>query len=214
MIDENTVKVIVAQVIEQIALKERARSGAVTVGISNRHIHLCEADLESLFGTGHKLKTFRELSQPGQFAAEECLTVAGPKGVIEKVRILGPIRKQTQVEISITDSFSLGIPPIVRDSGDVKGTPGCVLIGPKGAVNLKEGLIVASRHIHLNSKDAEKFGLKDMDRVSVKSFGSRSLIFNNVLVRVSDQFALDFHLDCDEANAACLRNGDKLEIIG
>jgi len=155
----------------------------------------------------------KDLSQPGQFAAEECVTVAGKKGVIEKVRILGPVRKSTQIEISVTDSYALGIPPVVRDSGDTKGTPGCVVIGPKGAINLKEGVIVASRHLHLHTKDAEKFGLKDMDRISVKTSGPRSVIFQNVLVRVSDQFALDLHLDCDEANAAGLKNGDMLEII-
>ncbi len=213
MIDEAKVKVIVAEVLKYMDLQSRVRPGQIPVGVSNRHIHVSQSDLETLFGVGYKLKVMKDLSQPGQFAAEECVNIAGRKGLIEKVRILGPARKATQIEISVTDSYGLGIPPVVRDSGDTKGSPGCVVIGPKGAVTLKEGVIIASRHLHVHPKDAEKFGLKDMDRISVKAPGPRSIVLNNVLVRVSDQFALDFHLDCDEANAACLKNGDLVEII-
>lgn len=214
MIDENNVKVIVAEVLKHIDLQGRVRPGSVPVGISNRHLHVSQADLEILFGAGYQLKNMKNLSQPGQYAAEECVLVVGRKGMLEKVRILGPVRPSTQIEISWTDSFAIGVNPIVRDSGDTKGTPGCVVVGPKGSVILKEGVIVASRHIHMHTKDAEKFGLKDMDRVSVKTPGPRSVVYNNVLIRVSEKFALDFHLDTDEANGAGLKNGDTVEIVG
>jgi len=213
MIDEGKVKLIVAEVLKHINMQDRIRPGMVPIGVSGRHLHVSQADLETLFGQGYQLKVMKNLTQPGQFAAEECVMLAGKKGVIEKCRILGPVRKSTQIEISCTDTYSIGVPIVVRDSGDTKGTPGCVVIGPKGAVTLKEGVIVASRHLHLHTKDAEKLGLKDMDRITVKTPGSRSVIFNNVLVRVSDQFAMDFHIDMDEANAACLKTGDMVEII-
>ncbi|HNV68560.1 MAG TPA: phosphate propanoyltransferase [Candidatus Ozemobacteraceae bacterium] len=213
MIDETKVKQIVAEVLKQLDLQTRVKPGTVPVGISNRHCHVSQADLETLFGAGYQLKNMKNLSQPGQFAAEECVTLVGRKGTLEKVRILGPCRGGTQVEISWTDSYALGVPAVVRDSGDTKSTPGAILLGPKGHVVLKEGVIVASRHIHMHTKDAEKMGLKDNDRVSVKTPGPRSIIFNNVLIRVSEKFALDFHLDTDEANAAGLKNGDAVEVI-
>jgi len=214
MIDEKKVKQIVAEVLKQIDLQDRVRPGQAPVGVSGRHIHLSQADLEGLFGPGYKLKVMKELSQPGQFAAEECVMLVGRKGVIEKCRILGPVRKSTQIEISVTDTFALGVPIVVRDSGDTKGTSGLVVVGPKGTVTLKEGVIIASRHVHMHPRDADKFGLKDLDRISVKTSGPRSIIFNNVLIRVSDQFALDFHIDNDEANAANIKTGDQVELIG
>ena len=213
MIDENQVKMIVAEVIKGIELRERIKTGKIPTGVSNRHLHVSQADLETLFGKGYKLKEMKPLSQPGQFAADETLLLVGPKGSIEKCRILGPVRPSTQVEISMTDSFKLGVPGVVRDSGDTKSTPGCTLKGPAGAVTLSEGVIVASRHIHASTADAAKLGVKDMDRVAVRSGGVKSVIFNNVLVRVSDKFALDFHIDTDEANAAGLKNGDMVEIV-
>lgn len=213
MIDETKVKQIVAEVLKQLDLQTRVKPGAIPVGISNRHCHVSQADLETLFGAGYQLKVMKNLSQPGQYAAEECVTIVGRKGTLEKVRILGPCRGSTQVEISWTDSFALGVPAVVRDSGDTKGTPGAIMLGPKGHVVMKEGVIVASRHIHMHTKDAEKMGLKDNDRVSAKTSGPRSIIFNNVLIRVSEKFALDFHLDTDEANAAGLKNGDSVEVI-
>ncbi|MFZ5949245.1 MAG: phosphate propanoyltransferase [Candidatus Rifleibacteriota bacterium] len=211
--DENQVKLIVAEVLKHIDIRGRIKSGMIPCGVSNRHAHISQADLETIFGQGYKLTPMKDLSQPAQFAAEECITIVGPKGIIEKVRILGPVRPATQVEISTTDCFKLGVKPFVRDSGDTAGTPGCIVIGPKGAVTLKEGVIVASRHLHISDKDAEKFGLKDMDRISIKSNGPKSVVFNNVLVRASNKFALDFHLDTDEANAAGIKNGDMVEII-
>ncbi|MDD3377942.1 MAG: Phosphate propanoyltransferase [bacterium ADurb.Bin157] len=213
MMDENQVKLIVAEVLKGIELRERIKTGKVPVGVSNRHIHVTQSDLETLFGKGYSLKDMKSLSQPGQFAAEECVIIAGPKGSIEKVRILGPVRPETQIEISMTDSYKLGVKGVVKNSGDISGTPGCVVIGPKGTVILDKGVIVAARHVHMSTSEASQMGLKDLDLVSLKTSGSRSVTFNNVLVRVSDKFALDFHIDTDEANGAGLRNGDMVEIV-
>lgn len=179
----------------------------VPVGISNRHLHLTQTDLEILFGKGHQLTPTKPLSQPGQFASEEIVTLVGPKGKIAKVRVLGPVRSKTQVEISKTDSFTLGINPPVRDSGAIEGSAGITIEGPKGTIELKEGVIIAQRHLHLHTSEAAELGLKDKDIISVKFDGPRALIFNNVLVRVSPNFAKDLHLDTDEANAAGLSNG-------
>ena len=213
MIDETKVKLVVAEVLKHIDLQDRIQPGQVPVGVSSRHIHLSQPDLETLFGKGYSLTNMKNLSQPGQFAANECVMIAGTKGVIEKCRILGPTRTETQVEVSMTETFKLGLPAFIRDSGKVESTSGCVVVGPKGAVILKNGVIVAARHLHLHSRDAEKFGLKDMDRISIKTNGPRSVVLNNVLVRVSDKYAMDFHIDTDEANAAGLKTGDMVEII-
>jgi putative phosphotransacetylase len=213
MMDEKQVKTIVAEVLKHIDLHGRIKSGSIPCGVSNRHLHVSQADLETLFGKGYELKQMKPLSQPAQYAAEETVLLVGPKGSIEKCRILGPVRPATQVEVSVTDCFKLGVKPVVRDSGNTAGTPGLVLVGPAGAVTMKEGVIVAARHMHISAVEADKFGLKDMDRISIKSTGVKSVIFNNVLVRVSDKFALDFHLDTDEANAAGIKNGDMVEIV-
>lgn len=211
--DENQVKTIVAEVLKHIDMHGRVKTGTIPCGVSNRHLHVSQADLETLFGKGYQLKVMKPLSQPDQFAAEETVLLVGPKGTLEKCRILGPVRPSTQIEISMTDSFRLGVKGVVRDSGNTKDTPGCVIVGPRGAVTLNEGVIIAARHIHISSKEAPKFGLKDMDRISIRTSGPKSVVFNNVLVRVSDKFALDFHLDTDEANAAGVQNGDMVEII-
>ncbi len=186
----------------------------VRVGISGRHIHLAREQLEQLFGKGYKLTHYRNLSQPGQFAARETLTVVGPKGVLEGVRILAPLRDRTQIEISGTDGYHLGIDPPVRDSGDINGTPGVVMVGPKGAVTLRYGLILAATHIHMSTADAERLALKNGDRVQVLVDGERDLIFNDVLVRVSDLFKTEMHMDTDEANAAVIEDGNMVQIIG
>jgi len=188
-------------------------SFTVPVGISNRHLHLSQEHLEILFGKGHELTPMKPLSQPGQYAAEEVVTLVGPKNKIAKVRVLGPVRPKTQVEISRTDSFVLGVNPPVRDSGAIDGSAGIVLEGPAGTVTLEEGVIIAQRHIHLHTEEAAEMGLKDKDIVSVKFDGPRGVVFNNVLVRVSPNFAKDFHLDTDEANAAGLNNGDQGVVI-
>lgn len=185
----------------------------VTVGISARHLHLSQADLEKLFGAGYTLTPTKPLSQPGQFSCAETVAVHGPKGFFPKVRILGPVRRQTQIEISRSDAFVLGLDPPIRDSGSLAGSPGAKLVGPAGEVTLAEGVIVAQRHLHLHTSDAERLGLKDRDLVSARLEGPRGLVFENVLVRVADNFALDLHLDTDEANAAGARNGDPATII-
>nr|WP_240345851.1 phosphate propanoyltransferase [Parageobacillus toebii] len=185
----------------------------VPIGISNRHVHLSQEDLESLFGKNYRLTKLRDLKQPGQFAANETVTLKGPKGEIQHVRILGPVRSKTQVEISITDSFQLGISVPVRESGNIAGTPGIIIQGPKGVVKLKEGVIAALRHIHVPPEFAEKFQLKDKDMVDVEVGKERKTIFKNVLIRVSKNYVLEMHLDTDEANAAGLKNGDIGKIV-
>ena len=185
----------------------------VPVGIANRHVHLSPDDLVRLSGEKVQLTKWKDLSQPGQYACEEKVVLVGPKGIIEQVRVLGPTRAKTQVEVSVTDCFKLGVIPEIRQSGDLEGTPGIVLVGKLGAVTLKEGCIVAARHLHVSSEEAKRYGLKDKDKISVQSHGLRSVVFHNVLVRVHDNYRLELHLDFDEANGACLRQGDLLEII-
>lgn len=185
----------------------------VTVGISNRHLHLSQADLETLFGEGYQLTVYKELSQPGQYAAAEQVTLVGPKGQIPGVRVLGPVRSRTQIEVAMTDAYKLGLKPPVRDSGDLAGSAPITIQGPKGSVELSEGVILAWRHIHMHTSDAEARGLKDKDMVNVRIGGPRGIVFENVIVRVRDDFALEMHIDTDEANAALLKNGAEIEII-
>lgn len=187
--------------------------GKVPVGISNRHIHLSQQDLETLFGPGYELTVRNDLSQTGQYAAEETVTVEGPKSSMANVRILGPTRKDTQIEISRTDSFALGLKPPVRDSGFLDGSPGVTLIGPKGKVTLDQGVIIAQRHIHMTEAEAESFGVTDKELVSVRVGGERGVTFENVLVRVRNDFVLEMHIDTDEANAAILSNGQLVEVF-
>lgn len=173
------------------------------VETSARHVHLTAEAVETLFGKGHTLTNKKNLSQPGQFACEEKVTVIGPKGAI-KASVLGPERKANQVELSLTDARTVGLAGVpVRESGDIAGSVGCVLEGPCGKIELAEGVIAAKRHIHMTTADAEVFGVKDKDIVSVKLDTSRPLIFGDVVVRVSDSYALAMHIDTDEANAAC-----------
>ncbi|MGE5575701.1 MAG: phosphate propanoyltransferase [Syntrophothermus sp.] len=189
-----------------------ANEKQVKVGISNRHVHLSQKDLEALFGPGYALKKVRDLSQPGQFVSEEMVTLVGPKGVMQNVRVLGPVRSQSQVEVSRTDSYLLGLKPPVRDSGELADTPPIVVVGPRGAVTLEKGVIVAMRHIHMTPADAERFGVKDKDIVRLRVPGPRALVFDQVLIRVRSDFALEAHLDTDEANAAFLQNGDLVTV--
>ena len=183
------------------------------IALSNRHVHLSQADIEALFGAGHELTHFKPLSQPGQYACEEKVDLVGPKGTIKGVRVLGPARPSTQVEISLADGFALGIKAPIKESSDIAGTPGVKLIGPAGEVELSEGVIVASRHIHMNMEDAEKFGVKDKDIVDVETGGERAVVFKNVLVRVNPSYALEMHVDLEEGNAAGVANGDLVELI-
>lgn len=172
------------------------------VETSARHAHVSPADLETLFGKGSELTVRKELSQPGQYASNEKIKVVGPRGELS-VTILGPTRGNSQVELSYTDARTVGIQAPVRESGDIKGTPGCKLVGPAGEVDISEGVIVAKRHIHMTPADAEKFGVKDKDVVNVKvNTEGRALIFGDTVVRVHPNFALAMHIDTDESNAA------------
>ena len=175
----------------------------VLVEVSARHIHLSQEHLELLFGPGYKLSRKKDLSQPGQYACEERLDIVGPKGRINNVVILGPTRPATQIEISLTDARVLGLTALVRESGDIAGSCGCTLVGPGGEITIDEGLIAAKRHIHVNGADSERLGLVDKDIIGVRIEGSgRTLVFYDVIVRVSDNFATAVHIDTDEANAA------------
>ncbi len=177
----------------------------VLVEISARHVHVSEADLEVLFGKGYKLTPKKDLSQPGQFACEERVTVVGPKKELAGVSILGPCRPATQVELSLTDARSIGVKAPIRESGDTKDSGACKLVGPCGEVELTEGVIAAKRHIHMTKADGEKYGITDKQIVSVKiPTEGRALIFEDVVARVSDSYALAMHLDTDEANAAAI----------
>ena len=188
-------------------------SDDVVVGVSNRHIHLFQEDLEILFGKGHTLTRMKDMKQPGQFASEETVTIQGPKGKFEGVRILGPVRKETQIEISISDSFKLGIKPPIRESGKLDGTPGVKVIGPKGEVIKEHGVIVAGRHIHMPKFIADIKGYKAGDIVKVETCGERKVLLYNVLMRVGNNMAKEIHLDMDEANASGLKNNDYVKII-
>lgn len=176
----------------------------IPISASVRHVHLSRAHVEALFGPGHQLQPRSQLSQPGQFACHEAVSVVGPKNSVERVRVLGPERKATQVEISRTDEFSLGIDAPIRGSGNLEGTPGLRLEGPAGSVELDSGVIQAQRHIHMTPQDAAQLGVKDRDWVMVRVSGQRGIVFDDVLVRVSEKYRLDMHLDTDEANAADL----------
>ena len=173
------------------------------VETSARHVHVTQEDLETLFGKGYELTKKKDLSQPGQYACEERVTVVGSKKELAGVSILGPVRPATQVEISLTDARSIGVAAPIRESGDIAGSGACKLVGPAGEVELKEGVIAAKRHIHATPEDAEKLGVQDKDVVSVKiETGERSLVFGDVVVRVSPKFALAMHIDTAESNAA------------
>lgn len=184
----------------------------VPIEVSARHIHLSQKDLELLFGRGYHLQKLKDLSQPGQFAAKETVNLIGSKGKIKNVRIIGPCRQDTQVEISKTDGYVLGDIPPVRVSGDIIGTPGIILEGPKGKIELKKGLICAMRHIHMSPNEANKFGVREKQMVSVEVSGKRALIYKNVIIRINPNFKLAFQIDTDEANAGDVETGDKGEL--
>jgi len=184
-----------------------ATESQIPINASVRHVHLSRDHVTALFGAGHELSPIKDLSQPGQYAAAEVVNLVGPKGTLQKVRVLGPERAATQVEISRTDEFTLGIDAPVRASGHLEGTPGIRLEGPAGIVELETGVIQAQRHIHMSPREAERFGVDDKDWVMVRVGGERGIIFDDVLVRVNPNYRLDMHLDTDEANAADLGPG-------
>ena len=197
------------------ASKSECRDGlTVPVGISNRHIHLSEGDLETLFGKGYKLTPMKELSQPGQYACRETLTIIGPSlRPIENVRVLGPTRRASQVEISATDSYTLKVKPPVRESGKIDGSAPITIIGPKGVVQLSEGCIIANRHIHMSPEDGARFGVVDGDYVTVDVDGKRKTRWYDVQVRVHPEFRLEMHVDTDDANAVGIGNGFEVKIV-
>ena len=206
---------IVKKVISEVeASGTTAKGNEIPVGISNRHIHLNKDDLETLFGKGYELTPIKELSQPGQYACKETLTLVGPSmRSIENVRVLGPLRKQSQVEISVTDSFVLKVKPPVRESGKTEGSAPVTIIGPKGIVVLKEGCIIANRHIHMSPADAAHFGVKDGDYIDVDAFsGTKRTRWFDVQIRVNDAFRLEMHVDTDDANAVGFKNGSTVTV--
>lgn len=187
----------------------------IPVGVSNRHIHLTREHLDILFGKGYELTPLKDLSQPGQYACKEQLTLIGPSlRAIEGVRVLGPLRSASQVEISRTDSYTLKVKPPVRESGKIEGSAPITIIGPKGTVTLKEGCILANRHIHMGIADGEKYGVRDGDYVAVEANGDgkRTMLYD-VQIRVSDKFKLEMHLDTDDANACGIGNGAMVKLI-
>lgn len=209
---EEITRLVVGE-LENHNLLEKERKTHVPVSISARHLHLQQEHVEVLFGKGHELSKFKEISQPGQYACNEKVTLKGPKGTIENVRVLGPLRKQTQIEISRTDARKLGISPPVRNSGNLAGSEAITLIGPKGTILLEEGCIIADRHIHMTPKDARDFGVKDKQKVSVLVEGEKGGVMGQVTIRVNERYALDMHIDTDDANAFDLKGNEWLKII-
>ena len=185
----------------------------VVLGVSNRHVHLCERDLKILFGDDYELEVVKELVQPGEFASNSFVTIKTEKSIIEHVRVLGPIRSYTQVEVSLTDAYKLGVKPPVRDSGDLKGSGAVTLIGSNGSIDLKEGLIIATRHIHITPEQMIEFGFEGMKSVNVELPGEKGGILYNVQFKVSPNYAFEMHIDTDDANAHMVKTGDIARII-
>lgn len=212
--EQSTIEMITRLTLQALEQQQNSGSGfMVPVGVSARHVHLTQEHVEELFGKGYQLHKKKDL-MGGQFAAEECVTIVGLKlRAIENVRVLGPCRKNSQVEISATDALKLGVKAPIRESGNVAGSAPIALVGPKGAVYLKEGCIVAKRHIHMSPADAEAAGVKDGDIVSVKADNERGTVFNHVQIRVDKSFTLEMHLDTDEANAAKISTGSTVRIL-
>ena len=212
--EHNNIELITRLVLEAIEKREQSDNGfMVPIGVSARHIHLTQEDVEILFGKGYQLTKKKEL-MGGQFASNELVTIVGLKlRAIENVRVLGPVRSKSQVEISSTDALKLGVKAPIRPSGDIKGSAPIAVVGPKGVIYLQEGCIIAKRHIHMAPQDAKNAGVKDGDIVSVKADNERGTIFNNVQIRVDESFTLEMHIDTDEANAAKIATGDCVRIV-
>ena len=208
---------LVEQIVRRIVLEQTATDRAgpdLVVSISARHVHLTDADVETLFGAGHTLTPMRDLYQDGFYAAEETVMVVGPRRrMLPSVRILGPTRPRTQVELAFTDGISLGIDLPVRASGRIDGTPGCVLVGPQGVVELSAGVIRAERHVHMNDRDAAYFGVRTGDRMDLRVTSACSVVLQDLLVRADATSKLEVHLDTDEANAADLDHATKVELV-
>lgn len=198
--------------------RDQALAGAVKrvvpIGVSSRHLHLQPDHVAALFGRGHKLTKMRDLMQPDQFACKETVTLIGPKGKLMNVRVLGPERKQTQIEASVSDLHALGVMAPLRLSGNLSGSAPMKIRGPRGLVEITEGLIIAHRHLHIHADEAARYGVKTGDRLNIRTAGERPVVFEDVIVRAGTDHQMEFHLDTDEANAAGVKNGDLAEIIG
>lgn len=203
------------RITEEVAKRLERSKSPIPVGISNRHFHLSQQDWDTLFGKGTEPRKFRDVKQPGFWAAHETISIEGPKGKLENIRLVAPHRAKTQIEISKTDAQVLGLKPPIRDSGDLIGSSPVKVVGPKGSIDLKEGLILARRHIHFHPLEAKAMNIKDGEVVRVRAGigGIRELVFEQVLCRVSDKFSLELHLDTDEANAALVKNGETTYIV-
>jgi putative phosphotransacetylase len=209
---------VVEQIVREVVLKKLRGSGgqapALTVHASARHMHVSREDLDVLFGPGYELTVDRPLFQPGNFAAKETVTLIGPRSrLISNLRILGPLRKESQVELAFTDAISLGIEAPIRISGDIKGTPGCFIMGPKGMVELKQGVIRAAIHAHMNPEEAAHFGVKQGDIMKLRVGGDAGVTFNRVHVRIDPASRLNVHIDTDEANACGLHMARDIELL-
>ncbi len=207
----------IEQIVREIVLAQvggPAGKPNLVVSVSARHVHLTDQDVETLFGAGHKLTVAKDLYQDGFFAAEESVMVVGPRRrMLPTVRILGPTRPESQVELAFTDGISLGIDLPVRVSGDIAGTPGCVLVGPKGVVELKQGVIRAERHVHMGPADAQHYGVKDKDRMKLRVQSSCTTTFEDCLVRVGKRIKLEVHLDTDEGNACDIDHAASVTLL-
>lgn len=207
----NLIEVITKLVINEINNKTNQKK--IPISVSARHVHLSQEHLDILFGKEYVLSKMKDISQPNQYAAHEKVTLVGPKGSIENVRILGPIRKETQIELCASDTRKLGIKPVVRSSGDLESTPGIKIVGPNASIILEKGCIVAERHIHMTTNDAIYYDVTDMEKVSVKIDSIKGGVFDNVYIRVSDNYALDMHIDVDDSNAFLINGNENIKII-
>ena len=206
---------LVKEIVEDIKVRQERSAMPVPVGISNRHMHLTKEDFKTLFGADADDTQLKPVKQPGQYACNERVTIEGPKGAIKDVRMIGPYRKYSQVEVSLGDARRLGVEPPIRDSGKLENSPGIKLVGPKGSIVIKQGVILSKRHIHFNLKEGAAYNVKDGQEVRVLCGRGteRETIYERVLCRVSDAYALELHLDVEEANAAGLKNGDPAFIV-
>ncbi|SDN90614.1 putative phosphotransacetylase [Psychrobacillus sp. OK028] len=206
--NQQLIEKIVGEVLGQLEKAEALPpNDLIPIAVSARHVHLSLNHVEALFGKGYELTVRTELSQPGQFASNETVVIAGPKGSIERVRILGPARSMTQAEISWTDAMKLGVNPPIRESGDIEGSEAITIIGPKGSLFLEQGLIIAQAHIHMSPKDAARFGVQNGEYVTVETDGIRPIAYRQVKIRVSERYRLEMHIDTDEANASLITKG-------
>ena len=198
----------------EIAKRMKRAELAIPAGVSVKHCHLTKEHFKILFGASAEPRRVKDIKQPGFFAAEEMIDVKGPKGVLKKIRLVAPYRDHTQIEIAVSDAMAIGLKPPVRESGDVKNSAGATLIGPVGQIEIKEGVIIAQRHLHFSPSEAKNLGIAsgEVVRVRAGSGGGRSVVFEDVVVRISDKYSLEFHVDTDEANASGIKTGDVVHI--